>query len=96
MPPSQRVREFPNEQLIVSPIGKLFCRACRETLCVKRSMMEFLPNWAAAAKKAVLVQPSSAASERVFSLLNNSFGTKQNSCLEDYVEASITLQYNRR
>ena len=34
------------------------------------------------------------ASERVFSLFNNSFGFKQNSSLEDYVETSIILQYN--
>ena len=55
-----------------------------------------LPNWSAAAKKILLLQPSSAASERVFSLLNNSFGFKQNSSLEDYVETSILLQYNDR
>lgn len=55
-----------------------------------------LPHWSAAAKKTLLVQPSSAASERVFSLLNNSFGFKQNSSLEDYVETSILLQYNNR
>ena len=42
-----------------------------------------LPNWGGAAKKALLVQPSSAASERVFSLLNNTFGNS----LEDYVES---------
>jgi len=45
-----------------------------------------LPNWAGAAKKALPVQPSFAASERVFSLLNNTFGKRQNSSLEDYVE----------
>ena len=32
-----------------------------------------LPHWANAVRLVVLVQPSSAASERVFSLLNNSF-----------------------
>ena len=55
-----------------------------------------LPNWSAAAKKALLVQPSSAASERVFSLLNNCFGSKQTNSLEDYVEGTIMLQYNNR
>ena len=34
---------------------------------------------AAAAKKALLVQPSSAACERVFSLLNNSFNAQHDS-----------------
>ena len=53
-----------------------------------------LPKWSSAAKKAVLVQPSSAASERVFSILNSSFGTQQFNCLEDYIETSLMLQYN--
>ena len=49
-----------------------------------------------AVKKVVLIQPSSAASERIFSLLTNSFDDKQQNCLEDYVEASLMLQYNSR
>ena len=40
-----------------------------------------LPSWLSAAQKVVLIQPSAAAAERVFSLLNNSFGSKQNQCL---------------
>ncbi len=32
----------------------------------------------------MLVQPSSAPAERVFSLLENSFSQRQNSALEDY------------
>ena len=38
-----------------------------------------LPNWASAFRKLVLVQPSSAAEERVFSLLLNSFSKLQTS-----------------
>ncbi len=53
-----------------------------------------LPKWSSAAKKAVLVQPSSAACERVFSILNNSFGAQQFNCLEDYIETSLMMQYN--
>ena len=34
--PSQRANEFPGEQLVESA-GKLFCRACRENVAVKRS-----------------------------------------------------------
>ena len=34
-----------------------------------------LPHWSAAAEKAILIQPSSAAAERVFSLLNNFFNS---------------------
>ena len=38
-----------------------------------------LPTWSQAARQVLLVQPSSAASERVFSLLRNSFGERQHS-----------------
>ena len=36
VPPSKRVSEFTGEQLTVSA-GRLFCKACRETLSLKRS-----------------------------------------------------------
>ncbi len=39
------------------------------------------------------VQPSSAAAERVFSILQR-FTAQQQSSLEDYMELSIMLQYN--
>ena len=55
-----------------------------------------LPNWSAAAKKIILIQPSSAAAERVFSLLKASFGEQQDMALQDYIEASIMLQYNEQ
>ena len=55
-----------------------------------------LPNWSKAARQVLLVQPSSASSERVFSLLRNSFGERQHSSLQDYIEASLMLQYNKR
>jgi len=47
-----------------------------------------LPVWSSAAKLTLLVQPSSAAAERVFSLLNSSFKDQQDLALQDYVEAS--------
>ena len=53
-----------------------------------------LPNWSKACKTALLIQPSSAAAERVFSLLKNCFKVNQASALEDYTETSIMLQYN--
>ena len=37
--PGKRVKEFPNESLIVSSMGHLFCNACREILSVKRSTL---------------------------------------------------------
>ena len=53
-----------------------------------------LPTWSRAARQVLLIQPSSAASEHVFSLLRNSFGERQNSVLQDYIEASLMLRYN--
>ena len=55
-----------------------------------------IPNWAIAVSKALLVQPSSASSERVFSLLKASFDEQQDSSLQDYLEASLMLQFNSR
>ena len=54
-----------------------------------------LPHWSALACQVLLVQPSSAAEERVFSLPANSFGDQQTNALQDYVKTSIMLQYNK-
>ena len=53
-----------------------------------------LPHWAAAVQKLILVQPSSAAAERVFSLLKASSSERQDHALQDYFETSFELQYN--
>ena len=53
-----------------------------------------LPNWAKACRLIFLVQPSSAASERVISILTNTFSSQQESSLEDYIQLSVILQYN--
>ena len=50
-----------------------------------------LPKWSAAARQVFLIQPSSAAAERVFSLLYASFSEQQQHSLNDYVETSIML-----
>ena len=57
----------------------------------KRHAVE-LPCCSKACKSLLLVQPSSAAAERVFSFLNNSFDDQQNSFLEDYIKTLIMLQ----
>ena len=57
---------------------------------------EQLPHWASAYRKVILIQPSSVAAERVFSILTSSFGHLQTSSLEDYVSPSVMLQYNKR
>ena len=53
-----------------------------------------LPHWSSATQLIFLIQPSSAAAERVFSILNQSFDDNQTNSLEDYVEATVMLQYN--
>ena len=54
-----------------------------------------LPAWAAAAKKVLVAQPSSAAAEQAFSLLNT-FGNKQDNSLKDYIETSVMLRFNKK
>ena len=53
-----------------------------------------LPHWSSAAMMVALIQPSSGAVERVFSILTNTFNAQQESSLQDYIEASLMLQYN--
>ena len=55
-----------------------------------------LPHWSSAVMKVLLVQPSSAAAERVFSILNSSFDDSQEHALVDYLQACVMLQYNNR
>ena len=55
-----------------------------------------LPHWSAACQQVLLCQPSSAAVERVFSSLKNSFGDQQSRALEDYIELALMLQHNKR
>ena len=56
---------------------------------------EKLPTWAEVCKLILLLQPSSAAAERVFSILST-FSALQESSLEDYIQVSVMLQYNHR
>ena len=58
----------------------------------KRHAIE-LPKWANVLKKVLLVQPSLAAAERVFLILQR-FTAQQQSSLEDYIELSVMLQFN--
>ena len=57
-----------------------------------KSHEDDLPHWGQSVKLVLLVQPSSAAAERVFSLLANSFSDRQESSLEDYIQASVMMQ----
>ena len=53
-----------------------------------------LPNWSGVVKQLLLVQPSSASAERVFSLMKHFFTRRQENALEETVEASVMLCYN--
>ena len=50
--------------------------------------------WAEASLIAFLFTPSSAAAERLFSLLRALFGSSQDMALADYLEGSMMARYN--
>ena len=54
-----------------------------------------LPKFGTLLVMMCLLQPSSAASERVFSLLNSMFGKDRLHCLRDLVEGSLFLRVNK-
>ena len=54
------------------------------------------PHWSFAVMKVILVQPSSAAAERIFSIINSSFNDSQDHAPVDYIQACVMLQYNKR
>ena len=54
-----------------------------------------LPTWSCVCRSILTVQPSSASAERVFSILQRSFSDSQQSSLEDYIECSLMMQYNK-
>ena len=55
------------------------------------------PAWALAARIVFALSPSSsAACERVFSLLKAMFGDEQMTALADYLNVALKLKYNQR
>ena len=52
-----------------------------------------LPGWCAIVAKLSLLQPSSAAAERVFSILKRVYGPGQVRALNDGIEVSVMLQF---
>ena len=61
-----------------------------------KSHESVLPQWAITAKCILAIQPSSAAVERVFSLVNSGFDYQQEQSLQDYIEASVMLRFNKQ
>ena len=82
--------EFPKYAAIAEDVSDEFT-----VLEFWKSNSKELPKWGEAASRVLLCQPSSAAAERVFSIMNHSFGDQQLSSLEDYLEASVMMQYNK-
>jgi hypothetical protein len=57
---------------------------------------DLLPAIAGVVCDLALIPSSSAACERVFSLLRNMFGDKQYASLQDYIATSVKLASNKR
>ena len=55
-----------------------------------------MPAWRKAARIVLAIPPTSAASERVFSLLEEMFGKGMDASLADLIQASLMLRYNKR
>ena len=71
----------------------VMCDSEEEKLVWWAAHRDTLPHWVALVRKLLLVQPSSAAAERVFSFLN-ALSPKQEGALEDYIEGSVMIRYN--
>ena len=60
------------------------------------SMREKLPGFFQVLRAILTHTPNSAAAERLFSILNNSFGSKQTRSRADYIEFSLMKQFNEQ
>ena len=61
-----------------------------------RASWQEIPSLAIFARYCFTIVPSSAAAERVFSILKSFFSTQQlSSALDDYVQTSVMLRYNK-
>ena len=61
-----------------------------------RCKAHHIPHWATAAQIMFSISPSSAAAERVFSILSNSFDPSRDSALEDLVEGTLQVRFNNK
>ena len=60
------------------------------------SQRERLPGFFQVLRAVLTHAPNSAAAERLFSILNNSFGSKQTQARADYIEFSLMKQFNEK
>ena len=78
--------------------GMLLCLCCREIQSLHRGSVSrcTLPPWASFAEDVFILSPTSAAVERLFSLLCDKFDDKSKQSLMDYITASLMLRGNMR
>ena len=55
-----------------------------------------MKTWRKMAKRVFTIPPNSAASERIFALLEAMFGKDQDRSLSDMIQAALMLRYNKR
>ena len=55
-----------------------------------------IPQWATAARIMFAISPSSAAAERVFSILATSFDSTRDCALGDLVEGTLQVRFNNK
>jgi hypothetical protein len=70
------------------------CDRGMDTWVFWRTYYLVLPTWYKVAAEVALIMVSSAAVERVFSLLTCMFDKQQQRALNDYKEASVRIRYN--
>ena len=100
----QALRQFPSldsndvTNSLVTELSTYMAAAPDVTMACEENKVKWwkqqtdnLPNWSSAVMKVF----SSAAAERVFSLLNASFNDLPDNALVDYLQASVMLQYNK-
>ena len=80
-------------QLYLATADGVTCDSEEEKLVWWAAHRDTLPHWVALVRKLLLIQPSSAAAERVLSVLSI-LSAQQEGALEDYIEASVTIRYN--
>lgn len=76
--------------------GDLWKEVSDKMLAWWKSKQTTLPHWSTFARRVFLIQPSSAAVERVFSILNDIYTKERYSSLNDVIELSCMYKYNTR
>lgn len=91
------VDELPAYMEAVADIdATVSCRSIDKIMPFWASRQKEMPTWCALVRVVTTVTPSSAAAERVFSIMNSQFGDNQASALDDYVGTSVKLCFNKR